>query len=102
MIDPKARYVRTDDDVARDVASEFLLIPLGTEMNKLGGVFVLNDTGRRIWELLDGDRTCEEICRVLVEEYAVDAATAEADTVELIGELEDGKMVRQCSAGDPP
>ena len=52
-----------------------------------GEVNVLNDVGTRIWELIDGKRTVDEIIAVIMNEYAVTGETARADTNAFLQDL---------------
>ena len=54
----------------------------------------LNPTAGFIWKHATGERTTEEIARLLADEFEVDAATALADTRELIAELAAKKLLR--------
>ena len=54
----------------------------------------LNPTAGFIWKHATGERTTEEIARLLADEYDVDAATALADTREMIAELAAKKLLR--------
>lgn len=53
----------------------------------------LNPTAGFIWKHATGERTAEEIARLLADEFEVDAATALADTRELIAELAAKKLL---------
>jgi len=52
-----------------------------------GRVRVLNGVGARIWSLVDGKRSIEEIARLLAQEYEVDLPQAELDAVAFCNEL---------------
>lgn len=54
----------------------------------VSSIFTLNEVAGRIWGLLDGGRTLGDLRDALVEEFEVDAAQAEADLVEFLGQLE--------------
>lgn len=54
----------------------------------------LNPTAGFIWKHATGERTAEEIAALLATEYDVDAATALADTRELLAELAGKKLVQ--------
>jgi hypothetical protein len=41
----------------------------------------LNDTGTRIWELINGDRTLREVASVISSEFDVEADRAQKDTI---------------------
>ena len=75
--------------VGRVVDAEAVLV-----LPARGEVKVLNEVGARIWELSDGNRTVREIANVICEEYEVDAAAAEADTLAFFKDLEDRGAIR--------
>ena len=45
---------------------------------------ILNKVGTRVWELIDGQRSVEEIVTIICDEYEVEPARADADVRELI------------------
>ncbi len=50
-------------------------------------VNVYNTVGARVWELCDGTRSVNDVVDVIVGEYDVDRARAQADVVAFIEEL---------------
>jgi hypothetical protein len=52
-----------------------------------GEVNVLNPVGTRVWELLDGTRSVEQIAGVIAREYAVSADDASRDVLAFVEEL---------------
>ncbi len=54
---------------------------------------VLNETGSRIWELLDGSRGVKEIAAVIAGEYDTTAESAERDVREFVQELSRHRML---------
>jgi pyrroloquinoline quinone biosynthesis protein D len=46
-----------------------------------------SEVATRIWVLLDGKRTVSQVVDVIVDEFDVDRATAEADALELLDAL---------------
>ena len=56
-------------------------------------IHVMNDSGSRIWELLDGQRTEAEIVDCLVEEFETDRESAERDVREFIDTLASHRML---------
>jgi len=70
------------DVVARVVRGEAILVL--TEQSK---VKVLNELGTRIWGLVDGQQSIRQIAARLCQEYEVDPAQAEGDTLDFLAEL---------------
>lgn len=52
-----------------------------------------NATGTRIWQLIEPPVTVDALCATLVDEFAVDAETCRAMTLELLRDLERDDMV---------
>ena len=68
--------------VGRIVDGEAVLV-----LPEQGKVKVLNQVGGRIWELADGSRTVEEIAGIICQEFKVEEATAQEDTLAFAAEL---------------
>lgn len=88
------RYERDPNVVAREIAGERILVPIRTQAADMAAIYVLNETGARIWDLLDGQHSIPEIQDILVREYDVSQEIAGADIVEMVGQLEDLGMLR--------
>jgi len=56
---------------------------------------VLNETGSRIWDLLDGSRGVKAIAAVIAEEYDIAAEAAERDVREFVEELARHRMLER-------
>lgn len=59
----------------------------------LGEYDILNSVGTRVWDLIDGTRTVEEIAKIIVDEYDVDSGKAVADVRELVENFKKHQMV---------
>lgn len=82
------RFRRNTETAWRRVESEMLIV--ATKGNKLT---VLNDTGGRVWELLDEAGTIEAIAKEIAAEFQVDATSAQLDVSRLIADLEQRNLV---------
>lgn len=58
-----------------------------------GEVNVLNPVGTRVWELIDGTRSIEDIIGVIAREYAVSPADASRDVLAFVEELRAAQAV---------
>ncbi|MFH1231912.1 MAG: PqqD family protein [Planctomycetota bacterium] len=54
----------------------------------------LNDVGSRLWELLIKERSVQEIADIIVEEYDIDAPTAQKDIIQILETLSEQKLIR--------
>lgn len=73
--------------VAREIAGEQILVPIRKQAADMAAIYVLNETGALVWQLLDGERSLADVTEALVQEYEVDPNTAQADLVELVDRL---------------
>lgn len=53
----------------------------------------MNEVGTRIWELLEQEKTIEEIVKVICKEYEVEEKKAEQDIMEFIETLHNKEIV---------
>ena len=81
-------YAVSDDVVAREIEGEIIIVPLVAGIGDLEDeLFTLNETGKAIWELLDGRRSLQEVARELSEKYAAEPEKIQTDVLGLVGEL---------------
>ncbi len=58
-----------------------------------GHYYGLDETGFRIWALLEQPRSLAELTDLLMSEFAVDEVTCRADVMEFATQLIDNKLV---------
>jgi coenzyme PQQ biosynthesis protein PqqD len=58
-----------------------------------GKVKVLNEVGARIWDLLDGNRSLQEISQTIQQEYDAPAAEVQADVLDFVSALHQKGML---------
>jgi hypothetical protein len=90
-----SRYERDPNVVSREIAGEQILVPIRKQAADMAAIYVLNATGARIWQLLDGQRSLGDVQDALIQEYDVDPEAARVDIVELVGRLRDLGMLRE-------
>ena len=96
-----ARYTHDPNIVDRNIAGEVILVPIRNNVGDLESIYTLNETAARIWELLDGVRTLGEVRDAMVAEYEVGAGEAEADLLEVVGQLVEAEAIVEAdAAGD--
>ena len=81
------RYRKSREVVYRKIGGNFILVPIRHEVADLESVFTLNETSARIWELIDGTSTPEEIAKKLAREFDVPKKDAKKDVDETLREL---------------
>ena len=96
-----AIYTPSEDVVFRDIEGELIIVPLtwgvGGAEDEQDAIFTLNESGRAVWERLDGQRSLLAVAAGLAAEYEAPLEEIEADVV---GELVSRRMLVE--AGPEP
>ena len=91
---PDTRVRHSDDMVARLIEGQLLIVPLVSGVGDLEDeLYTLNETGRAIWEKLDGSRTIDDVAREMSREFDVAEEAARLDVINLVEELLGRKML---------
>ena len=73
--------------IKREIAGDTILVPVGKTVYDSNGLFVMNELGAFIWDLLPNVETEEQICEAILAEYEVTALDAAADVAEFLSKL---------------
>lgn len=73
--------------IKREIAGDTILVPVGKAVYDSNGLFILNELGAFIWDILPSVTSEEEICAAVLEQYDVPAETAKKDVAEFIHQL---------------
>lgn len=73
--------------ILRAVADEYILVPVGDTVMEYNGIFIMTESARLLWDAINDGKEREELPDVLLGEYDIDRATAEADVNEFLGRL---------------
>lgn len=90
-------YAKNPDFVGRDIADEFILVPIRQHLRTSNSIYVLNQTGAGFWRLLDGKRPVTEIVRCLSEEFEASEDQLARDLAPLIDDLVGIQAVSEAS-----
>jgi len=84
----------SEDIVVREIEGEVIIVPLVSGIGDMEDeLYTLNETGRAIWEKLDGRKSLREIAGELAAEFEAPRELIERDVVGLMEELLERKMV---------
>jgi hypothetical protein len=87
-------YKPSDDVVAREVAGEFIIIPVAAGVGDLEDeIFSLNDSGKSIWDKLGEGKKLKDVALELSREFDAPLEKIEEDCAGLIQELLKKRMV---------
>lgn len=75
------------DFILRQIADEYMLVPIGQAATRFNGLISMNEIGHFIFSALAEDTTEEQILDQIVAEYEVDRATAGQDLGDFLQQL---------------
>jgi len=88
------RYLPSEDVVARNVEGELIIVPLVAGIGDLEDeLFTLNETGKAIWDRLDGRKKLNEVLAELSAEFEAPVGEIEKDLIGLVEELSRRKIL---------
>jgi hypothetical protein len=78
----------SDEIVTREIEGETIILPLTSGIGDVDDdIYTLNDTGKAIWQRLDGKRTLRDVARELSAEFNCPPEEIERDVIGFVGEL---------------
>ena len=92
-LDGTSVFRRTQDVVCRSVGAESILVPIRNNVGNLDFVYTLSPVAARIWTLLDGVKSADEIVDVICSEYDIDRDTALTDLTALVRDLAEVSLI---------
>jgi len=82
------RYMPSEDVVARNIEGELIIVPLVGGIGDLEDeLFTLNETGKAIWDRLDGKKKLKDVLAELSAEFEAPVGEIEKDLTGLVEEL---------------
>ena len=88
-------YKPSDDVVAREIEGEIIIVPLVAGIGDMEDeLFTLNDTGKAIWDQLDGQRSLADVVAAIEAEFeGAEDGAIERDVLGLVAELVERRML---------
>ncbi len=77
----------------RRVGEQNVVVAVGEESRDFNGIIRLNDTGRFLWEKLQGDISEDGLVSAMLLEYDIDEATARNDAIDFINTLKEANLL---------
>ena len=94
IVTPDSVLIRSDDIVSREIEGELLIVPIASGIGDMEDeLYTLNDTGREIWNLIDGKRTIKDIVNELTNDYSAPYDEISRDVLGITGELINRKIL---------
>lgn len=80
-------YQKDSNIVYRRIANEYILVPIRQQVADLNCIYVLNEIGAFIWEMIDGKSNTEQILKGIVDIYDVEEGAAKDDLIIFVNQL---------------
>ena len=95
MANQKERvYAPSEDVVAREIEGELIIVPLVAGIGDLEDeLFTLNETGKAIWDQLDGKQSLGAVIDSLARIYEAEPGEIEGDVLGWVEELVRRRML---------
>ncbi len=82
-----------DGFMLRQVAGEWVVVPLGERVVEFNGIMTLSESGALLWQELEKDVSHEELVKAILREYEINEEIARFDIREFIAKLEETKLI---------
>lgn len=81
------------DIILREIAGEYILIPVGAAALKIHGIINLTESGHLLWEKLQEPCREEELVAAIRQEYEIDKETAAQDVHDFLKKMADAGLL---------
>lgn len=77
----------------REVAGQFLVVPVGSQAISFNGIITLNKTGKVIWEVLQSQTSKQAIIEALTHRFEVSIEQASQDVDAFLAVLQKHQLL---------
>ena len=85
--------------ILREIAGEYLLIPVGEIAMNVHGMIGLSESGLLLWKRLQTDCFEEDLVDCILKEYDIDCETAAADVHEFLEKMKNIGIIEGYETG---
>ncbi|MFC1808772.1 PqqD family protein [Candidatus Omnitrophota bacterium] len=94
QVDLSGIYIPSEDLVTRDIQDEFIIVPITSGIGDMDdSLYTLNETGRAVWDKMDGKKSLEEIVEELISEFDGSGDDIKKDVLGLTAALKKKNIV---------
>ena len=83
----------SDEFIMREIAGEYVLVPIGKRALTFQGLVTMNEVGALIWEIMEKESDIDQIVSGILDEYEAQDQTARKDVLDFIGFLKDCQII---------
>ncbi len=84
---------RSQSVVSRVVANEAIVVPIRRGAADMDSIYTFNESGTRLWAMVEANQTASEMAAQLQAEYGLSAEKASADIQQFLADLTDAGLV---------
>lgn len=84
-----------DGFMLREVAGQWVVVPLGERVVQFNGIMTLSESGALLWDKMKAGATEEELLAAILAEYSIDEETARADIAEFLTSIRDKDLIEE-------
>jgi len=97
MVGKKTIFKKDEKNwVSRFIMDEVVIMPLARTKEDVNYIYsISNETGSRIWQLIDGENTVEEVQKIMKEEFNGPAESVEGDVMEFIADASEEGLIKE-------
>lgn len=82
-------YKKKDEIITKQVADEYILVPIQNKVSDMDNIYTLNQTGGFIWEQINGKKTIGQIIETIANEFDTNKETASKDVFSFFRQVEE-------------
>ncbi|AEE87353.1 PqqD family protein [Francisella tularensis subsp. novicida] len=83
------KITRNNDFYSSEIDNELIMMDISNN-----NFYTTGEIGNRIWELLEFETSCENICQQLCQEYDVSVEQCQQDTLNFLDQLLENKAIQ--------
>lgn len=73
--------------VLREIAGDYVIIPTGKTTLTFNVLITVNEVGAALWEMLQSEKSLDDLVRGILDEYDVEESVAREDIQEFLDTL---------------
>ncbi len=86
---------RSRNVVSRVVADEAIVVPIRRGAADMDSIYTFNETGTRLWAMIEESRSVPEMTALLQSEFGLSAEKAAADTEKFLTDLSEAGLIER-------
>lgn len=82
-----------DGFMLREIAGQWLVVPLGQRVVEFNGMLTLSESGAIIWKEIEAGGSVDNIIQRILSEYDIDEETARTDVNEFLNMMKTRQLL---------